>query len=144
LVDVLAANKADGLTLAAAELAAQQYRNALASLARRANDETPTVLTCSALLHQGVDTVWTALEQRHARLAASGALAERRRRQNLHWLWNVVEDQVRTAVHAHPLVRSIRQNLEREVLEGTLPLGTAARQILEAFGIQADGRDLSW
>jgi LAO/AO transport system kinase len=144
LVDVLAVNKADGPTLAAAELAAQQYRNALASLAWHGSAEAPTVLTCSALLHQGVDTVWSVLEQRHARLVASGALAEVRRRQNLHWLWNVVEDQVRTAVHAHPSVRAIRQNLEREVLEGTLPISTAARRILEAFGIQADGRDLSW
>jgi LAO/AO transport system kinase len=48
LVDVLAVNKADGATREAAELAAQQYRVALQSLAN-SQDDSPTVLTCSAL-----------------------------------------------------------------------------------------------
>jgi LAO/AO transport system kinase len=135
LVDVLAVNKADGATQAAAELAAQQYRNALRSLAGQGKDDASTVLTCSALLHQGVDTVWSALEQRHARLAASGALDERRRRQSLHWMWSVVDDQVRQAIRTHPAVRAIRDGLEAEALAGTLPATAAARRILAAFGL---------
>src|SRR4051794_27754157 len=92
LVDVIAVNKADGPTREAAELAARQYRTALESLAARAHDP-PAVLTCSALRQQGVDAVWAAVERRHARLAARGGLAERRRRQDLRWLWALVEDQ---------------------------------------------------
>src|SRR5437763_9268098 len=48
VVDVRAVNKADGPTKAAAELAAQQYRTALESLAGR-HEGAPEVLTCSAL-----------------------------------------------------------------------------------------------
>ena len=129
-------NKADGPTQAAAEVAAQQYRTALQSLAGR-QDDAPAVLTCSALHHQGVDAVWDAVERRHARLQAAGALAERRRWQNLRWLWALVEDQLRHAVHTHPEVRKIRQALEREVLAGTVPAAAAARRILEAFSGRA-------
>jgi LAO/AO transport system kinase len=93
-------------------------------------------LTCSALEEQGVDAVWHAVEKRHARLAAGGELAERRRRQNLRWLWALVEDQLRQAVHAHPAVQGIRNDLEREVLAGTIPAAAAARRILEAFGLR--------
>jgi LAO/AO transport system kinase len=134
LVDVIAVNKADGPTRPAAELAAQQFQMALQSLAGR-HEDMPAVLTCSALEGRGVGAVWEAVERRHARLAASGELAERRRRQNLRWLWALVEDQLRQAVHTHPAVRAVRDELEREVLAGATPAAAAARRILEAFGI---------
>jgi LAO/AO transport system kinase len=138
LVDVIAVNKADGLTRAAAELAARQYRDAFRSLAGR-EDDPRVVLTCSALHGQGIDAVWDAVEGRHARLAANGALLERRRQQNLRWLWAIVADQLQQAVRSDPAVRAIRDNLEHEVLAGTTPAAPAARRILEAFGIQRAG-----
>ncbi len=138
LVDVIAVNKADGPTRAAAELAAEQYRMALQSLAGRQGDP-PAVLTCSALHQQGVDAVWGAVERRHARRAAGGQLAERRRRQNLRWLWALVEEQLRQAMHAHPTVRAIQDGLERDVLAGTVPAAAAAWRLLEAFGIRPRG-----
>jgi LAO/AO transport system kinase len=138
LVDVIAVNKADGANRPAAELAAEQYRMALQSLVGR-QDVPPAVLTCSALHQEGVDAVWGALERRHGRLSASGDLAERRRRQNLRWLWALVEDQLRQAVRTHPAVCAIQCDLERDVLAGTVPAAVAARRILEAFGIAAAG-----
>jgi LAO/AO transport system kinase len=138
LVDVIAVNKADGPTMPAAELAAQQYRLAVQSLATR-HEEPPAVLTCSALHQQGVDAVWDMVERRHAQLTASGELARRRRQQNLRWVWALVEDHLRHAVHTHPAVRRIRDDLEREVLAGTTPAAAAARRILEAFGIRLPG-----
>jgi LAO/AO transport system kinase len=135
LVDVIAVNKADGPLQAAAELAAQQYRDALHSLAGRVADP-PVVLTCSALHRQGIDAVWDAVVRRQERLTASGELAERRRRQNLRWLWALVEEQLRQAVRTHAAVQAIRDGLEREVLAGTTPAAAAARRILEAFGIR--------
>jgi LAO/AO transport system kinase len=138
LVDVIAVNKADGPTRLAAEQAAEQYRTALHTLGGR-GDNLPAVLTCSALQDEGVDAVWEAVERRHARLTASGALADRRRRQNLRWLWALVEDQLRQAVYTHPEVRRIRDDLEREVLAGTTPAAAAARRILEAFDIPRNG-----
>jgi LAO/AO transport system kinase len=140
LVDVIAVNKADGATRPAAELAAQQYRTALQSLAGR-HDDLPTVLTCSALHQEGVDAVWDAIAGRCRRLSASGELAERRRRQNLRWLWALVEDRLRTAMQRHPAVMAIRDGLEREVLAGITPASIAARRVLEAFGIASAGRD---
>jgi LAO/AO transport system kinase len=149
LVDVIAVNKADGPTRSAAELAAQQFRLVLQSLSNGADPLTPTspppggegrvrgpvpaVLTCSALQIQGVDAVWEAIEARHAYLTVSGELTERRRRQHLRWLWALVEDQLRQAVHTHPGVRAIQHDLEREVMAGTCPATVAARRILEAF-----------
>jgi LAO/AO transport system kinase len=137
LVDVIAVNKADGPARPAAELAAEQYRTALQSLAGR-HDDPPAVLTCSALHQEGVDAVWGAVERRHARLIAGGKLAERRRRQDLRWLWALVEERLRQAVHSHPGVRAIRDDLERQVLAGAVPAAAAARRLLEAFSHPTD------
>jgi LAO/AO transport system kinase len=129
LVDVIAVNKADG-----AMRAAGQYRDALHSLAGRA-DNPPTVLTCSALHRQGIDAVWEIIERRQQRLKTTGELTDRRRRQNLRWMWSLVEDQLRQAVRTHPAVQAMRDDLERDVLAGAIPAEAAARRILEAFGI---------
>jgi LAO/AO transport system kinase len=118
---------------AAAELAAEQYRFALQSLS---GDDTPVVLTCSALQEDHVDTVWEAVVQRHERLELNDGLAERRKRQDLHWLWSMVEDQLRRALLTHPAVQAIRKDLEREVLTGITPVVAAARRILDVFGIR--------
>jgi LAO/AO transport system kinase len=133
LVHVIAVNKADGPNRSAAELAAEQYRQALVAIAGR-QDDTPAVLTCSALHGRGVPAIWESIERRQARLTANGALLERRRRQNLRWLWSLVEDQLLQAIHTHPAVRAIQGDLERQVLAGATPAAAAARQILEAFG----------
>jgi LAO/AO transport system kinase len=135
LVDVIAVNKADGPMRSAAELAARQYRDALHSLSGR-EDDPRVVLTCSALHQEGIDAVWTAIQRRHAHLTAIGALQERRRQQNLRWLWSLVADQLQQAVHTHPAVQQIRADLERQVFAGTTPAAVAARQILDAFSVR--------
>jgi LAO/AO transport system kinase len=134
LVDVIAVNKADGPTQSAAELAARQYESALHMLAGR-EDSPVSVHTCSALEQRGVDGVWSAMERLHAQRAASGQLAERRNRQNLRWLWALVEEGLRQALYNQPDVQAIRDALEREVQAGTSPPAVAAQRILGAFGI---------
>jgi LAO/AO transport system kinase len=135
LVDVIAVNKADGPTLVAAELAARQYGMALHSLLGR-QGRVPLVLTCSALHNERIDKVWSAVEQRYEEFQTSGELIERRRRQGVRWLWSIVEDRVHQAVREHPDVIAIRTKLESGVIAGGIPPETAARKILQAFGLQ--------
>ena len=135
LVDVIAVNKADGDTRTAAEVAAQQYRLALESLAGR-SDQAAKVLTCSALEKKNVDAVWREIEHRQAKLDCLRRTANRRKRQNVRWCWSLVEDRLRRAVRTHPTVQAIRSELERAVQSGELPPEAAARQILAAFGLK--------
>jgi LAO/AO transport system kinase len=137
LVDVIAVNKADGANRAAAETAAQQYRTALHLLSERASEDAPIVLTCSALQHKGIDAVWAAIEQKVCGRQATGELKRRRQQQELNWLWAVVEDRARRAIHLDSRVVAIKAALEGEVVAGRMPAEFAARQILEAFGLEA-------
>jgi len=133
LVDVIAVNKADGSNRTAAEVAARQYRTAFESLTGRDRANSPVVLTCSALHQEGIDRVWAAIEDLHARRQALGEVDQRRKRQNLHWLWAAVDDQLRQAFNNHPQVRAMRAELEHDVLAGVIPPEVAAKRILEAF-----------
>ncbi len=138
LVDVIAVNKADGDTLFAAQVAARQYESALRSLLGR-HESLPTVLTCSALQKQHIDSVWDAIQRRYDASKASGELAERHRRQSVRWLWSIIENRLRQAVREHPKVRAIRDDLEAKVHAGNFPPEVAARKILDAFGLSDDG-----
>jgi LAO/AO transport system kinase len=134
VVDFLVVNKADGATREAAEVCARQYRNALESLAGRGAEGAPKVYTCSALYHHGVDAVWEGVAARQGEMMADGRLAARRQRQNLCWLWAIVEERIRQSLYSHVQVQAIRGELEQRVLAGELPVEAAARRILEAYG----------
>jgi len=135
LVDFVVVNKSDGPLQDACQIAARQFRSALDSQSLRDSDAQAEVFTCSALQNEGVDTVWHAIKNRCETLASTGALAERRRRQNLHWLWEIVEGRAKELLHSHSKVDAIRADVEREVQAGNISAEAAARRILKAVGL---------
>jgi LAO/AO transport system kinase len=150
LVDVIVVNKDDGANRTAAETAAHQYAMVLKSLASHvlplplgegrgegAVEQTPAVLTCSALNNVGVDKVWNAIEQRYTAMKSTSELTQRRRSQSVRWLWSTVDDRLQQAVRTHPTVHTLHAELEAKVLNGEITPEAAARQILVAFGLQS-------
>ena len=135
LVDVIVVNKADGPNIAAAETAAHQYALVLKSLAGH-EAQPPAVLTCSALNNIGMDKVWNVVNERFVRMKSAGTLDERRRQQNVRWLWSTVDDRLAQSVRTNPAVHRLRAELESKVTSGQITPEAAARQILAAFGLQ--------
>ena len=136
LVDVIAVNKADGETKAAAEYAAHQYEIALQSITGTAEDgSSPEVLTCSALDRTGIAEVWQAIQRRYERQAADGTLASRRGQQNLRWMWTLVEFGVQHRIQKKVGLNGFREQIEQKVISGDTPPEAAARQIMEACGL---------
>ncbi|MBV8932286.1 MAG: methylmalonyl Co-A mutase-associated GTPase MeaB [Kutzneria sp.] len=139
LVDVVAVNKADGPREREAREAARELTAALRVL--RTQDTSvwkPKVLTCSGLNNTGLDTVWDTILRHQAALTDSGELDDRRRRQQVEWIWSMVHDQVLSRLHGHPAVRALAPGLERQVQDGELTATMAADQLLSAFGQQPD------
>jgi LAO/AO transport system kinase len=130
VADMLAINKADGDNVARAQRAKAEYRAALHLMRPGAE---PEVTTCSALENTGIDHVWSSIERRLEAQRESGALLIRRRAQQTRWMWSMVDDGLRAALHAHPEVAALGPILEREVREGRATPTGAARRILGAF-----------
>jgi LAO/AO transport system kinase len=132
LADVVAVNKADGPAEKDARRAARELATALHIL-RGAHEWDVPVLTCSATNGTGVAEVWRKVTEHQNRLETSGELVERRRRQQIRWMWTMVNDRLRTQLREHPQVRALTPELEAAVLEGTLTPALGADHILAAF-----------
>jgi len=130
VADMLAINKADGDNAIRAERARSEYRAALHLMRPGAE---PEITTCSALENTGIERVWSSIEKRLEAQRTSGELEKRRRVQQVQWMWSMVEDGLRAALHAHPGVASLGPALERDVREGRATPTLAARRVLETF-----------
>ena len=127
IADMLAINKADGDNAIRAERARSEYRAALHLMRPGAE---PEITTCSALENTGIERVWSSIEKRLEAQRTSGELEKRRRVQQVQWMWSMVEDGLRAALHAHPGVASLGPALERDVREGRATPTLAARRVL--------------
>jgi LAO/AO transport system kinase len=135
LADVIAVNKADGPHEQDARAAARELAGALRLLRgpEAATSWTPPVLTCSGRDGSGLDELWSRLEQHRQALDESGALAAKRRGQQVDWTWAMVHDQLFAELRAHPAVSRLAPQLEQQVRDGGLTATLAAEQILAAF-----------
>ncbi|MCF3101585.1 methylmalonyl Co-A mutase-associated GTPase MeaB [Streptomyces roseoverticillatus] len=133
LADLVAVNKADGPHERDAKAAARELAGALRLLQPPDAAWNPPVLTCSAREGTGLDTVWERLEQHRRVMETTGALAARRREQQVDWVWTMVREQLMDELRDHPAVRAAGPGIEQRVREGTLPAGLAAERLLEAF-----------
>ncbi|MFF5471934.1 methylmalonyl Co-A mutase-associated GTPase MeaB [Streptomyces achromogenes] len=133
LADVIAVNKADGPHERDARAAARELAGALRLMHGKDAFWTPPVLHCSAREGAGLDTVWERLEQHRRLLESTGRLADRRREQQVGWVWTMVRDELLGRLHADPAVRAAAPDLERRVKEGELTATLAAERILAAF-----------
>jgi LAO/AO transport system kinase len=133
LADLVAVNKADGDNVRRARLAALDYRRALHLITPASPNWTPPVLTCSAVDNTGLDEIWQQIAAHRDALAATGERAERRRQQQIGWMWSLIGDRLLEEFGGSAAVCDRLAQVEAAVLDGTLPAGAAADRLLEAF-----------
>jgi LAO/AO transport system kinase len=134
LADLVVINKADGELLPKARLAAADYRMALHLMRPRHADWQPQVQMVSALLNQGIDAVWTAIEEFRARLEQSGAFQAQRRHQAEGWLWRELQDGLLDWLKNDPAVAGELPKLQKAVGAGKATPHAAAKKILSLLG----------
>ena len=134
LADMIAVNKADGDNLARARAAAAEYRAALHILKPPSPNWTPPVATYSALTGNGIAEVWAAIESYRDKLTASGELADKRRGQQVKWMWSMLEERLYARLRADPELRQKLPKLEKEVAAGKLSPMLAVEEIAGILG----------
>ena len=134
--DVLAVNKADGERVLEAETTAKDLAGALRLVYAGTQSWVPPVLTCSALEHTGIDTVWSRII-RHREFMGGNGLKEKRAQQQLDFAWALVRDELDQRLQTDAKVKAVRSEVRAAILDGTMPAATAADEILAAY----DSRD---
>jgi LAO/AO transport system kinase len=137
IADMIAINKADGDNVARAERAAAEYRAALQILNAPSSTWAPPVITISGRENKGLDTLWEKVLAHRAAMQASGEHAERRQRQAVAWMREMLSDRILASVHANPRVAERLPALEIAVREGRLLPTLAVEEIMALAGIRA-------
>jgi LAO/AO transport system kinase len=135
LADMIAVNKADGDNIARANVAAADYRGALHILAPRSPTWSPPVMTYSAITGNGIAELWAQVLDHKAKLTASRELAERRREQQVKWMWTMLEERLTTRLRSDPAVRAKVKAAETAVAAGRLAPTLAVEQIAQLLGV---------
>lgn len=135
LADMIAVNKADGTGATAARAAAAQYKAALHILAPASPLWSTPVVTISGLTGEGLDALWSKIEDHHHRFEAKGLITERRRRQDVKWMWAMVQDRLQARLRHDPALKARTPALEAAVAAGELAPTLAADEIAQALGL---------
>jgi LAO/AO transport system kinase len=135
LADMIAVNKADGDGAARAAAAAAEYRGALQILSAPSAEWSPPVITVSGLAHQGLDTLWGHVLDHRARLTGSGALAAKRRAQDVRWMWALVEERLQARLRADPKQRDRVKRIEQAAAHGEISPTAGADEIAALLGL---------
>jgi len=133
LADCLAINKADGDLRGAAERTRADYEGALQLIRPTTSAWRPRALLASALEEQGIAEIWAAICEHRDAVVEAGEFEARRRAQNRDWMWNLVEQGLRSAMAEDPEVARHVAACEEDVQAQRRTPAAAARELLAAF-----------
>jgi len=135
LADMLAVNKADGDNVKRASAAAAEYRAALHIISAGSELWTPPVVTFSGLTGDGIAELWKRITEHRERMSAAGALAARRREQQVKWMWAMLEERVTARLKSDPALRARLPKLEAAVAAGRTSPAIAVDELAKSLGL---------
>jgi LAO/AO transport system kinase len=134
IADMIAITKADGDNAKRAAVTASDYQHALRIITPANPDWTPPVITISAQDNKGLDDLWDKIDQYRRTMHGNGEWKDKRRQQQIRWMWSMVDDRLMTNVKTDPRIKSLVPILEKEVGDGKLTPPLAVDKILSTFG----------
>ncbi|PLX88837.1 MAG: methylmalonyl Co-A mutase-associated GTPase MeaB [Desulfuromonas sp.] len=133
VADAILVNKAEGDNRPKAELARQQYENALHLFKPKSQNWRVPALLCSALRNEGVAEFWQTVERFREAMRQSGEFAARRQLQANDWMWALVMDELKELFMRDKNVAALLPQVQAGVSQGGTTPGVAARRLLETF-----------
>jgi len=129
LADIICVNKADGENVKPAHIAAAEYIAALNILTARSASWQPPVLCVSGQANTGLENLWAEVERHHDIIAKNGEMEERRRQQQVKWMWSMLEERLLQQFRTNDQVMAGAQEIEAQVRAGSLLPALAAEKL---------------
>lgn len=133
MADGIVINKADGDNIPRAQLAQAQFRNALHLFPPTASGWVPEVLTYSGYYEIGIPEVWDMIDRYFAFAKANGYFEKRRLEQSRYWMYESIDEALRSRFYNDPDIREMLADNERRVLDNRLSSFIAARNVLDFY-----------
>lgn len=133
MADLIAITKADGSNLEKANQAVREYRNAMHLFPPSESGWIPQVMTCSAMEGRGLEQIWEAVQDYLQLTRENGYFSRNRSRQARYWMYEFIDESLRSHFYAQPGIREKLDALEQDVLNGSRSSFNAAMKILEIY-----------
>ncbi len=134
IADLVAINKSDIDPIASA-ITRAQWKQALHLLRPASPNWRPPVLGVSALKKEGMVEFWAEIERFQTLMTESGELAEKRKKQELNWMWSLIESGLQQHFRTHPAVHAALPQLSASVAAGHTTPGAAAQKLLAYLSV---------
>lgn len=133
LADLLVVNKRVNDKSTAAEITRAQYQNALHLLSPATEGWATPAMMCSALDGVGVWDLWTCINDFRENTISSGIFEDRRKKQTLEWVYNMIDDGMRRLFYDNSTIQSNIAIQEKKVFEGEVTPSKAAADLIKLF-----------
>jgi GTPase len=133
IADAIVINKAEAENRPRAELARQQYLNALHLLKPKTTSWQVPVLLCSSLRREGVAEVWQTILNCRKTWEKNGELARKRQLQATDWMWTLLINDLKDLFLRDPQVEALIGPIQEAVAKGVTTPAAASRRLLEVF-----------
>lgn len=133
MADGIVINKADGDNLQRAKLAQAQFRSALQLFPPAASGWKPEVLCYSGYFELGIEEVWDMIDRYFAFVVDNGYFERRRRQQARYWMYETIDEQLKSHFYNDPDIAAMLQRLDREVENNRRSSFIAARDVLNRY-----------
>ena len=133
MADMMVITKADGENIRKAELAKAQYQGALMLFPLPESEWRPKVYTCSSLEGTGLEEVWQGVEQYLQHIELNGYFMANRNRQNKYWMYETINETLKSSFYNNPEIESRLAEVEQRVLDAKLSSFIAAKELLDIY-----------
>ncbi|MBX3044562.1 MAG: methylmalonyl Co-A mutase-associated GTPase MeaB [Candidatus Kapabacteria bacterium] len=133
LADSIVINKAEGNYKDRANLTKASYSNALRLLTSATEGWIPKAMTCSALNNDGIEEVWSVINEFMINTKDSGIFEKRRNEQLINWVNSMVEDEVHRRFFGNSEIRKLRSELENRVLSAEVTPTQAVNLLIKKY-----------
>ena len=131
MADLVVVNKADGNNKQAAREAKNMYQQVLQLFQNPESGWKPKAVTCSALTGEGIEKIWDLICQYKDIIHQNGFFAQQRRKQNLYWMHEIIQQLLKDRFYQHPQVKVALADMEQQVVAGKITALNAAFKLLE-------------
>ncbi len=133
MADALIVTKADGDNVKQANVAANQYRNALHLFPPNENEWIPPVFTCSSQTGDNLKKVREVIDSFKNKMEISGWIHHNRHEQEKHWLRSTLNDMILDQFYTVPALLEQLKSIEEKLMDESVPFYAAAEEIFNAY-----------
>ena len=133
MADMMVITKADGENIHKAELARVQYQGALRLFPMPESGYRPEVYCCSSVAETGLEEVWKGVEEYLDHIQANGYYDANRNRQNKYWMYESINEALKSSFYQNPEIEARIADVEARVLDAKLSSFIAAKELLDIY-----------